>query len=209
MSLLSNNTIPNKPLTGKECAAVVVDNVRQMLDADCMFNSTIAYRKLAFTVTVTVHAADTSDTKPRAEAQTRIRPNGVIEGNAPLPNPPEDAQFMAIERKVTVDNPNLTRVHHDLPIRVQQRALPQPNDPFPKIETQELRYEKGDFPPLPEPVDTDVTEREATRLGVPLPAPLVDPLPETPPRRRGRPRKEDQHNLKDAEDLEAISTEDE
>lgn len=207
MSLLSNNTVPNKPLTGKECAQVIVDNVRQLLDNDCMFNPSIAYRKLAFTVTVTVHAADLSDPKPRAEARTRVRAEGVIEGDAPLVNPPEDAQFMAVERTVTVDNPNVTRVHHDLPIRVQQKALPNgPNDLFPKIETQELRYEKGEFPPLTEPVDKDVTEREAKRLGVPLPAPM-EPLPEVPSRRRGRPRKETDYNTKDAEDLEAISTE--
>lgn len=171
MSLLSTSTVPNLALTGAELKQVILDNLKQVLDNDCQFNPFITYRRAAFTVTVVLHAInpDTVVPKPRARAQTfpKADPGKGIEAKLPLDLlPDEEGVLIGLERTVTVDNPNLTRVHHGIPIVVAQKAMPAPDEIFPKIDKQELRYEPGDFPPLAAPVDTDVSEREAQKLGV-------------------------------------------
>lgn len=95
---------------------------------------------------------------------------------------PEDAVLVSLERKITLDNPNLARVHHDLPIKISERKPPQPIpyenqlpgeppppfmlDPYPQMQTTEIRYDPKDYPPLDPPVDRDVSDAKAEQLGV-------------------------------------------
>lgn len=91
------------------------------------------------------------------------------------------SEVLALERDVDLSNPNLARVHHDLPIRLQERKPPVPlmvenpipgepptmlTDPWPQIETRELRYDKTQYPDAPPPVDRDVSEVKAGGLGL-------------------------------------------
>ena len=162
---LSTETIPNKPLNGEELKRVILDNVRQRLDSDCFFNATIAYTRCAFSFTITVHGAGLQQA---VEVRSRTKAAGAIEGEAPLENVEEnDSQFTALQRDVKVDSPNLTRIHHGMPITTQvKQPPPTANDPFPSFELQKITYEPGDHPPLAEPKDTDVTEEAAKKLGV-------------------------------------------
>lgn len=178
---LSTEAFPNKPLDGAELAQVIRNHVEKMLEGDCMFSPTLAYGRCAFTVTLTVHVGDLIN--PRVEARTFVRPDGAVEGNAPLKNPPEDARFVSKERRKRIDNPNLERVHNGLPFRSQRRTQPDSGAPYGGVENIEVHVEPGgDYPEPEPPVDNDVTEREAEKLGV-------------------------RYSVRDQEDLDAISTE--
>lgn len=94
----------------------------------------------------------------------------------------QDSAVVGLEREVNIDNPNLARIHHDLPVRFQERGEMKPmpfgaplpgepvpefmNDPYPQMVTRELYYDKTQMPPMAESVQKDVSTREAQRLGV-------------------------------------------
>lgn len=175
MSLLEEK-IPNKSLNGAEVLEIAVREFRAMLERDCMFLKTIAYRRVAMTLGATFHFG-----RPMAEhvVKSRVRAGGVVEGEAPLDPPEDEAVLVSLERDVALDNPNLARVHHDLPIRVQERSLPKtptpsnlpgeppmPADPFPEIVTKEIHYDKTQYPEGPAPVDRDVSAEKSTAMGL-------------------------------------------
>lgn len=164
---LSSETLPNKPLNGQELAEVIVKNVREAISRDCMFLPTLAYGRVAFIWSLTVHTGN--PVAPKIEVWSRVRPEGAIEGAPPLAGPVEGEDVAGVEREVTIDNPNLERIHAGLPIKVTERRGIAPataGDPFPSMETRSIRYEPGDYPDLPPPVDRDTSEKEAKRLGV-------------------------------------------
>lgn len=92
-----------------------------------------------------------------------------------------EAVLVALERDVDNDNPNLARVHNDLPIKIQERVPPPPPQvsqipgelpltettvQFPEIRNTEIRYDKTQYPEAKPPVDRDVSEAAAEKLGV-------------------------------------------
>jgi len=175
---LKSDQIPNKPLNGQEILELAVQDFRAMLAKDCMLTRGIAYRRAAYTLTATFHLGNPH---PAIEFKSRTKANGVIEGEVPLSDPPEDAVLVALERDVDNDNPNLARVHHDLPIKLQERMPPPPpqisqipGEPpltesvmqFPEIRNTEIRYDKTQYPEAKPPVDRDVSEAAAAKLGV-------------------------------------------
>jgi hypothetical protein len=95
-----------------------------------------------------------------------------------MANPPEDTHVLSLERDVKIDNPNLARIQHDMPIIVQERLPPQPNvpvttmpgeeqappNPFPEIKNHKLKYDKTQYPQGDPPVDRDMSEQAAERL---------------------------------------------
>lgn len=166
---LSNDTLPQKPLNGQELKEIIVAKFRDALDKDCMFLNTVTYARVAFTAMVTVHTSHPA--MREFEVRTRTRPSADLgyEGEVPLKDPPPDAQLVALERTVDLENPNLERVHAGLPIKTVTRkgtGPATPGDPFPAFETHEIRYDPHDYPPPPEPKDEDVSLREARRLGL-------------------------------------------
>ena len=176
MSLRSQE-LPNKHLQGHEIRKCMVDDLDAMLAKDYVFSKGIAYKKCAYTISVTFHGGYPHQVH---EVQVRTRKTDVIEGEAPLKEPDEDAALVALEREVVLDNPNLARVHHDLPVVLQERMPPPPVQPmptlpgeppqellnYPEVKNTELRYQKEDYPPLPEPKDRDVTEQVAAKMGI-------------------------------------------
>lgn len=165
---LSSERIPNKPLNGQELAQVIVDNVREVLARDCFFMKTVAYTRCAFSFTITVHGAGLLQP---VEVKSQVRAVGAIEGEVPLENADDDSQFAALQRDVAVESPNLTRIHHGMPITTTVRVPPATvENPFPSFQERKIEYAPGDYPPLPEPIDKDVTEREAERLKMKTPA---------------------------------------
>jgi hypothetical protein len=176
---LKSDTLPNKALLGSELLEIAVQQFRDMLSRDYAFSHTIAYRKVAISFQATFHLG-----KPHEPHVVRsyTKPGEFIEGEAPLVEPDEDAVLVSLERDITLDNPNLARVHHDLPIKMTERRPPQPVpyenalpgeppppfmlDPYPQMQTTEIRYDKRDYPPLEPPVDRDVSDTKAEQLGV-------------------------------------------
>ena len=179
MSSLRQDQIPNKPLNGEEVKAIAAKEFLAMLDRECMLTRGIAYRRVAISFSATFHLG--SPHQP-LEIKSRTHPtDGAVEGEAPLIPEPEDAALVAVERDIALDNPNLARVHHDLPIKIQERMPPRPitmdpvipgeppqavTDPYSEFKNTELRYDKTQYPDAPPPVDRDMSEAKAAALGV-------------------------------------------
>lgn len=187
MSLRSEQ-IPNRSLNGREVLEIAVQQFREMLERDCVFLPTIAYRKVAISFQATFHLGYPH---PEHTVRSRTKTTDVVEGEAPLKEEPEEGVLTSLERDVSLENPNIARVAHDLPIKLQERA-PQkalantsgiPGEPvemlqsFPEFVTKELRYDKADYPGITPPMDRDVSERKAKELGVKKAIPAAQATP--------------------------------
>lgn len=214
---LSTDKLPNRALGGDELGLIIQEEVRRMIARDYRFMKTVAYRRAAFSIVLTV---DLAYPHPRGEMRSRAQEHAgeVVQGEAPLTPEPETCQcghvaakhaqghggenictececadfkqtaealeheVSATEVSVKLDNPNLDRIHHGLPIKVQRALPPEPpkmpdvvvpgETPAPQeafgksFETQEFKYDPQGMPPVEAPVVTDVSEREAQRMGV-------------------------------------------
>ena len=186
---LQSETIPNKNLTGREILDCAVADFKAMLERDCTFNPGVAYRRVGYTLEATFHLGYPHQ-PVKVSVHTRAEPSGVVEGRVPLnPAPPEgEGIVLGLERDVKLDNPNLARVHHDLPIKTQERMPPKPItyentvpgepppaalDPFPEVKNREFRYDKTQYPPLEPPVDRDTSDKRALEIGA-RPRPRTD-----------------------------------
>lgn len=175
-----------------------------MLERECMLTRGIAYRRVAISIQATFHLGQPHQPM---ELKSRIKATEQIEGEAPLVElckcghgqsrhgigeaacgdcecrayEPSEAVLVSLERDVTLDNPNLARVHHDMPIRLQEKMPPRTlimdpvipgeppqaaTDPYPEFKNTDLRYDKTQYPEGPAPVDRDVSEKKAAELGV-------------------------------------------
>lgn len=185
---LSTEKIYNKMLIGPEVVEIMCKEFRAMLERDCMMGKQIAYKKVTATLTATFNFGYPHP--PGHKIVSRLKPEQVEDGQEPvmmgelakLPGVPEDEQaVVALERDVKIDNPNLARVQHDMPIVVQERKPPQPVNPgnilpgempaavlnpFPEVETHKLTYDKTQYPEANPSVDRDVSEAAAEKLGV-------------------------------------------
>lgn len=174
---LTSDKIPNKMLLGTELLEVAVTEFRAMLQRDHMFLHTIAYPRVSFSIQATFQFG--YPIPPDHKLKSRVQANGVIEGEVPMVDPPEDAEVVSLERDIVLDNPNVARISHDLPIMVQERRPPASppigtvpgeetvsGNPFPTIENIPLKYDKTQYPSGPAPVDRDVSEQKAKELGM-------------------------------------------
>lgn len=145
------------------------------MDRDYIFKGSHAFRFATITITATFHLGDPYEPRPGDKISCRI------EGEAPLKSPPERTVVIALKREVKLENPNIDRINHDMPIVVQRATPPQamipenplPNEPptavigAPGVENLEFRYDKTQFPAPTAPVDSDISQQAAARLGVP------------------------------------------
>lgn len=202
---LSSERLPNKMLNGEEVLECIVSETRDMLKRDYAFLRTVAYRHVAFTVAVTVQFGQPH---PNRTIESRVKPSedGIVTGAPPMlprrncvcgwnglesatvegecpecgeKTTPDETSVVALEADVELDNPNLARVHHGLPVKVQQRetvtlkppSVPLPGEPMPVVEqrqvvTKELRYDPKDYPAGKPPVYRDRSAEAAERIGV-------------------------------------------
>jgi hypothetical protein len=70
--------------------------------------------------------------------------------------------------KCKVDNPNLVRVHLDMPITITKTVLPNREEgrPFVSFETVEIKYDPKDYDPLPPPEYIDESSAYAAEWGL-------------------------------------------
>lgn len=173
--------LPNRALNGAELLECAVDEFRRMLMTDYAFNKGAAYRRVAFTLSATFHLGTPHEVH---ELKSRVKANaeGTITGEAPLPNNGEDDEQSVLgkERDVVLENGNLDRIHHGLPITQQRVEMQQrptdkavlPGEPIDLVQqlnvvTDEFRYDPATFPPAAAPVDRDTSEAAAHKIGVP------------------------------------------
>jgi|HubBroStandDraft_5_1064220.scaffolds.fasta_scaffold03372_5 hypothetical protein len=173
---LSTEKLPNRALSGEELGEILIEEFRRIIARDYRFLKTVAYKRAAATILLTV---DLGYPHPVMEGKSRLA--GLV-AEAPITPEPEEHEVAATEVSVKLENPNLDRVHHGLPIKVQRALPPEPpkmpdvivpgETPEPSalnfkgFETQEFKYDPKDMPAVAAPVVTDVSEREAMRMGV-------------------------------------------
>jgi len=68
---------------------------------------------------------------------------------------------------VKVDNPNLVRVHHRMPVLIQNKVPPKHGELMGKIENHEVLYDPSDYPPLAPPMVTEESEAFVAKWQVP------------------------------------------
>lgn len=162
-------------LDGPQLANVIASEFEIMMSRDYAFQGSVAYRNVEAKLSVSVHLGS-----PHVPGETRQV--CVLHGEAPLKIIPKDSAVVAIEREFFLKNPNLDRIHHDMPIVIQRATPPQaviqenqlpgesqtPLVNGPGIENKEYIYDKTQFDIPGVPTDTDFSEKAAAHLGVPL-----------------------------------------
>lgn len=168
--------LPVENLNGPKLLAIISEIFAGMVSGDYAFQGSVAYKRIEIVLTVTVHLGTPYEPKVSENVMCEVT------GEAPLPAPlPEKAVVVALERKVLLENPNIDRINHDMPIIVQRATPPKQFAPdnqlsgepptvvmgSPGIENLEFRYDPTQFGSPAKPVDTDISQRAAARLGVP------------------------------------------
>lgn len=162
-------------LTGSKLMELALAEFDKMTQLDYVFGLSGAYRRAELTIRVIAHVADPF-TPTDAEVPC------VLVGPAPLVGvEAKRTSLIALERQVKFDNPNIDRINHGLPIIVQRATPPEPppstqlpGEPptqvigAPGVINQEYKYDPTQFPAPPAPVDSDISQKTAARLGVPM-----------------------------------------
>lgn len=169
---LSSETLPNRPLNGREVMECVLADLRKMMENDCAFLPGIAYRRVGYRVTVVANLGSSMT------APTTVN----VTGGEKMPISDDDGIVVGLEQEVKIENPNLARVHRGIPVTFQQRMPPEPikysslvpgeippqvTDPFLKVETKEVRIDPKQYPAEAQAPVVDVSEREAKVLSIP------------------------------------------
>lgn len=166
--------VEGKNLTGKLLRDFLLAEFDKMGARDYIFGMSGAYRKSTFTFRVVVHVAD-----PYEPNEGR---SSVITGEAPLVlEGAVRTSVIGLERTVKLENPNIDRINHDLPIIVQRATMPEPppannlpGEPptqaigAPGVQNLEFKYDRTQFPAPEAPVDADISQLAAAKLGVPV-----------------------------------------
>ncbi len=172
--------LPNRALTGPELKKIALVEFERMLDSDYAFQGSVAYRQVAIEIRAVFHLGFPH---PVHELQSRVQPNaeGTVAGAPPLNPVPEESSVVGLRREVRLENPNLDRITHGLPIVVQRATPPVANMPDSTLpgesaaiamqagfETIEHKYDASTMPETAQPVDTDISQEAAERFGVPV-----------------------------------------
>ena len=164
-----------KNLHGPVLMKIAQDHLEHELRTNYVFQGSTAHKRSEITFTAIFHLGNPYEPEDGADVDC------VLAGEAPLNPLPEKCVVVALERKVTLGNPNIDRINHDMPIIVQRSTAPViqvpdnqlPGEPptavigAPGVENLEFRYDKTQFPAPVAPVDTDVSQKISARLGVP------------------------------------------
>jgi hypothetical protein len=194
---LSTDKIQNSPITGPELARYasallveelevrsVPDWVREKMKAameagmrnDFTFNGGTAYPGISIEIKARVHWSERIEAcafsispvfthlnpLPKAEVMVRsIFP--------PLAQRDEDERCEAFTLNVKVENPNLIRIHYDIPIIVTSKLEPRPGQMFPEFSNERQIFDPDDYPEPTRPTVIDETDEYAAKWGVKRP----------------------------------------
>lgn len=143
----SNETVPNRPLSGNELKKIILKDVDSILDKDGMFSINIAYGRVAYEITVKLHI----DNPMYPEHKTVIasRPPATNDPDlekkalerAPLRNTGEEGLAVGMVRERVIDSPNAVRVEMELPVTILRKDL---NDGV--LKEEKVTYDNRDMP---------------------------------------------------------------
>ncbi len=162
-------------LTGSLLQTLILEEFNHMVPRDFIFSGSGAYRSTLLNINLVVHLGD-----PHEPGTGK----SMVTGEAPIPaDYPGLARtsVIGLERVVKLENPNIDRISHGLPIIVQRATPPTPmvtsqlpGEPpiqtigAPGVENLEFRYDATQFEKPAPPVDTDISQIAAAKLGVPV-----------------------------------------
>lgn len=175
---IREDKLTNKPLSGAEVAQVVMNNAGRILDdarerilseldgrmrADAVFGAGYGYPRLAMEFSVKIQFANPNVPKPQLTISAG-------EGKPPLLAIADGSVqvAVAIDRQVTIDSPNLTRLDEGLPFTATSVSRPAPGELLGTISTIQIPVAAEDYAHIPRtlPVDTDNSEAFAEQLGI-------------------------------------------
>jgi len=143
------------------------------MDRDYFFNAGTAYPRVVATIQVRLHYAGQErcafSVKPSFKIQNPLAPDhetSVYSVGPPLTKRGEGEGIEAFTMVATTENPNLIRVHYNIPINITRKAPAKPNEMFPQFETERLEYDPAEFPEPASPTVTDEAEQFAAIWGV-------------------------------------------
>lgn len=150
---LTSEQIQQRPLNGSEWKDYLVKAFREVLEGDCLLSKSISYPRAGATIICRLHLTDPLPTEHEIRVYNRA---GSKLEDPPLPvEEGKESAVVAFDIEVKADNPNLIRVHADLPIEVQTAIPPRPGQLLPSIETHQIHYAKEDYPEPAAPVVVD------------------------------------------------------
>lgn len=159
---MRSEKIPNTPLNGSELKEYALIRVREQLDREWMFNAGMTYPSVSFDISIRFHMTNAAFPEYASVATAPV--SGVFNGPTPEEdfNPESDQVLCATDIKVAVDNPNLIRIHNDMPITVSDPAPLKPGQIIPQIETRTIQVYTSDYPDLSQPIVEDVSDQVAS-----------------------------------------------
>jgi hypothetical protein len=158
-------TIPNKPLNGTELQQIIQADITRMLSMDGMLKEYMSYGRVSTVITVKLLL----DNPAYPEHVINIRPQPTKAHpqivTAPVKNVTPEAVKLGRQRTRTIDNPNLERLKHKLPI---SKIAIDPSDG--KQKTQELNYtaESAGLTEADVNPDNGTVDKELTAMEVDL-----------------------------------------
>jgi hypothetical protein len=169
----SKELVSNKPLQSTELAAIILSDVRRLVDGSCLLTGQIAYSRVAYELRLTLHldlpAIPTSidSVLSRAQATDAIAAApalAAIEPGPRLADPSPAAVLQSTGLKRDIDSPNLARIAHSLPIEVSTMGQDG------HVQEHLVDYTPSDVgmraDQFPEPDLSDVTEEMRKELGL-------------------------------------------
>ena len=165
---LASESIPNRPLRGDELAEYAIKLMRDRLKNDHHFSAQVTYHQLAFELTGVFHFA-----YPVGDVPLLVQPraDGTVTGVPPTPLVEQDgeqqpSEVVAFELASSIEDPNLVRVHCELPVVVTTKTPPKPGEVFPHIEQHQVKYDPTDYPPLAPPAEKNLTPQKEKQFNI-------------------------------------------
>lgn len=157
---LSNETVPNKPLSGEELKKIILQDITSILDRDGMLQHHLAYGRVAYEVRVTLQLANPYLPEHKVSRKSQDPPKNLPPGDPKkdINAPPLTRKYakgsvvVGSERERTIDSPNHARIENGLPVTIQRRGEGG------RIVEQEVKYDSEDLPDK----DAGVTDKDVS-----------------------------------------------
>src|SRR2546429_7494529 len=116
---ISNERVPNRPLSGLELAKIIQKDVQDILSRDGMFTNNIAFARVSYEVRVSLHLDNpvypehisTTLSRPASKQQVEAQPELAAIETSPLKDPLSVEELIASEeRHREIQSPNMARV---------------------------------------------------------------------------------------------------
>lgn len=121
----SNDTIPNRPLSGYELRQIIMKDIDDMLARDGMFTPHIAYGRVGYRVDIALQLDNPlySEHKSSVESKDPSRnerdPIKKQLRKPPMKGPSDDAAYAGLQRNRVIDSPNHARIEHEIPVLIK------------------------------------------------------------------------------------------